>query len=81
VFEAGLWLELGINIPSDLDAQVHGQSAVEQYVALLPRYVTSAAVKSGDVIPTEPRHGALISTRWSMRRTAHPGGQLQIGDR
>ncbi|MCW2689554.1 MAG: virulence factor Mce family protein, partial [Mycobacterium sp.] len=50
--EAVLSLKSGITIPSDLDAQVHSQSAVgEQYVALLPRNGTSAPLKDGDVIP------------------------------
>ncbi|MDV3124473.1 MCE family protein [Mycobacterium sp. 21AC1] len=49
--EAVLSLKSGIDIPSDLDAQVHSQSAVgEQYVALLPRNATSALLKDGDVI-------------------------------
>ena len=46
--EAVLSLKSEVNIPSDLDAEVHSQSAVgEQYVALLPR--------SGDVAATEER--------------------------
>jgi phospholipid/cholesterol/gamma-HCH transport system substrate-binding protein len=50
--EAVLSLKSGVDIPSDLDAQVHSQSAVgEQYVALLPRNGTSAPLKDGDVIP------------------------------
>jgi phospholipid/cholesterol/gamma-HCH transport system substrate-binding protein len=50
--EAVLSLRSGIDIPSDLDAQVHSQSAVgEQYVALLPRNGTAPPLKSGDVIP------------------------------
>jgi phospholipid/cholesterol/gamma-HCH transport system substrate-binding protein len=50
--EAVLSLKSGINIPSDLDAQVHSQSAIgEQYVALLPRNDTSPPLKNGDVIP------------------------------
>lgn len=50
--EAVLSLKSGMKIPSDLDAQVHSQSAVgEQYVALLPRNDTSAPLKNGDVIP------------------------------
>jgi phospholipid/cholesterol/gamma-HCH transport system substrate-binding protein len=50
--EAVLSLKSGIAIPSDLDAQVHSQSAIgEQYVALLPRNGTSAPLKNGDVIP------------------------------
>jgi phospholipid/cholesterol/gamma-HCH transport system substrate-binding protein len=49
--EAVLSLRSDIPIPSDLDAQVHSQSAIgEQYVALLPRDGTSAPLKDGDVI-------------------------------
>ena len=47
---AVLSLESGVDIPSDLDAQVHSQSAVgEQYVALLPRK-DSPPLRNGDVI-------------------------------
>jgi phospholipid/cholesterol/gamma-HCH transport system substrate-binding protein len=50
--DAVLSLKSGIDIPSDLDAQVHSQSAVgEQYVALLPRNSTASPLKGGDVIP------------------------------
>lgn len=50
---AVLSLKSGIDIPSDLDAQVHSQSAVgEQYVALLPRR-ESPPLKNGDVIPAD----------------------------
>jgi phospholipid/cholesterol/gamma-HCH transport system substrate-binding protein len=49
--EALMALKSGIDIPSDLDAQVHSQSAVgEQYVALLPRNGSSPPLKNGDVI-------------------------------
>jgi phospholipid/cholesterol/gamma-HCH transport system substrate-binding protein len=49
---ATLSLNSGIKIPSDLDAEVHSQTAIgEQYVALLPRNGTSAPLKEGDVIP------------------------------
>lgn len=38
--------------PSDLDAEVHSQSAVgEQYVALLPRGGESRPLADGDVVP------------------------------
>ena len=48
---AVLALKSGIEIPSDLDAAVHSQSAVgEQYVTLLPRK-DSPPLKNGDVIP------------------------------
>src|SRR5262249_42607726 len=50
--EAVLSLKSGIDIPSDLVAQVHSQSAIgEQYVELLPRNGTSPPLKNGDVIP------------------------------
>jgi phospholipid/cholesterol/gamma-HCH transport system substrate-binding protein len=50
--EAVLSLKSGIDIPSDLQAEVHSQSAIgEQYVLLLPRNATSPPLKNGDVIP------------------------------
>jgi phospholipid/cholesterol/gamma-HCH transport system substrate-binding protein len=50
--EATLSLNSKYQIPSDLDAQVHSQSAVgEQYVTLLPRNETSPPLRDGDVIP------------------------------
>lgn len=50
---AVLSLKSGIDIPSDVEAQVHSQSAVgEQYVALLPRK-DSRPLKEGDVIPMD----------------------------
>ena len=49
---AVLSLKSGIDIPSDLEAEVHSQSAIgEQYVLLLPRNATSPPLKNGDVIP------------------------------
>ena len=49
--EAVMSLKSDIDIPSDLKAEVHSQSAVgEQYVALLPIDGTSAPLKNGDVI-------------------------------
>jgi phospholipid/cholesterol/gamma-HCH transport system substrate-binding protein len=49
--DAVLKLKSGIDIPSDLTAEVHSQSAVgEQYVALSPRNGNSAPLKAGDVI-------------------------------
>ena len=50
--EALLSLKSGIDIPSDLKAEVHSQTAIgEQYVELLPRNGTSPPLKNGDVIP------------------------------
>jgi len=55
---AELSLKSDVPIPSDLDAQVHSQTAVgEQYVALLPRNATSPPLKNGDVIP--PSHTSV----------------------
>lgn len=49
--EAVLSLRSGVDIPSDLDAEVHSQSAIgEQYVALVPRDGSSRPLRSGDVI-------------------------------
>ncbi len=57
--EAVLSLRSDVKIPSDLDAEVHSQSAVgEQYVALLPRGATAPPLKNGDVIPAGPNVGA-----------------------
>jgi phospholipid/cholesterol/gamma-HCH transport system substrate-binding protein len=50
--EAVLSLRSDVAIPSDLEAEVHSQSAVgEQYVALLPRSGAAPPLKNGDVIP------------------------------
>ncbi|ORV85845.1 mammalian cell entry protein [Mycobacterium interjectum] len=49
---AVLSLKSGIDIPSDLKAEVHSQTAIgESYVELLPRNATSPPLKDGDVIP------------------------------
>jgi phospholipid/cholesterol/gamma-HCH transport system substrate-binding protein len=49
--DAVLSLNSGIDIPSDLEAQVHSQSAIgEQYVALVPRDGASRPLRDGDVI-------------------------------
>lgn len=48
---AELSLKSGIDIPRELKAEVHSQSAIgEQYVELLPRNDTSPPLKDGDVI-------------------------------
>ena len=49
--EAVLSLKSGIDVPSDLRAEVHSQSAIgEQYVALLPRNGDARPLRDGDVI-------------------------------
>ncbi|MCX8564437.1 MlaD family protein [Mycolicibacterium mucogenicum] len=48
---AEMSLKSAINIPSDLQAQVHSQSAIgEQYIELLPRNATARPLRNGDVI-------------------------------
>jgi phospholipid/cholesterol/gamma-HCH transport system substrate-binding protein len=50
--EAVLSLRSDIKIPSDLEAEVHSQTAVgEQYIALLPRSGSAPPLKDGSVIP------------------------------
>ncbi len=50
--DAVLSLKSGIDIPSDLKAEVHSQSAIgEQYVELIPNNGTSRPLKNGDTIP------------------------------
>jgi len=50
--DAVLSLRSGIDIPGDVDAQVHSQSAVgEQFVALIPRGPDGPPLRDGDVIP------------------------------
>ncbi|MEY2457707.1 MAG: phospholipid/cholesterol/gamma-HCH transport system substrate-binding protein, partial [Acidimicrobiaceae bacterium] len=49
--EAVLSLRSDIKIPSDLEAEVHSQTAVgEQYIALLPRSGSAPPLKDGSVI-------------------------------
>jgi phospholipid/cholesterol/gamma-HCH transport system substrate-binding protein len=49
--DATLSLESGVDIPSNLVAEVHSQSAIgEQYVALLPRDGSGPPLKDGDRI-------------------------------
>lgn len=52
--EARLSLRSDIKIPSDLNAEVHSQTAVgEQYVALIPRNDSSEPLSQGDTIPVD----------------------------
>ncbi len=70
---AELSLTSGIDIPRDLRAEVHSQSAIgEQYVELLPRNDTAPPLKDGDVIalddtsvPTDI-NGVLDSVRTGL---------------
>ncbi len=50
--DAVLSLKSGVDIPSNVTAEVHSQSAIgEQYVLLLPRDATAEPLAHGDVIP------------------------------
>ena len=50
--EAVLSLNPDVEIPSDLDAEVHSVSAIgEQYIALIPRQPNAPALRDGAVIP------------------------------
>ena len=50
--QAVLSIDSRFKIPSDVDAEVHSQTAIgELYVALLPRDGTSPPLRDGDVIP------------------------------
>lgn len=52
--DAVLSLRSGIDIPTDLDAAVHSQTAVgEQFVELVPRSGNGPSLKAGDVIPED----------------------------
>lgn len=79
--EAVLTLKSDIEIPSDVDAEVHSTSAVgEQYVSLVPRGA-AAPLRDGDVIPLErssvpPDINALLDST-SRGLEAIPQEQLQ----
>ena len=52
--EAVLSLNAGVEIPADLDAEVHSVSSVgEQFVQLLPRSAGGPVLRNGDVIPMD----------------------------
>ncbi|MEE3062430.1 MAG: MlaD family protein [Actinomycetota bacterium] len=75
---AELSLKSGIDIPSDLKAEVHSQSAVgEQYVELLPRSATARPLRAGDVIAVKdtsvPRdiNSVLDSVRTGLQAIPH----------
>ena len=52
--EAVLSLDSSFQVPSDVDAAVHSQSAIgEMYVALNPRNPASPPLKGGEVIPRD----------------------------
>lgn len=52
--DAVLTMQTGIDIPADLDASVHSQTALgEQFIALVPRSDGGPMLKNGDVIPVD----------------------------
>jgi phospholipid/cholesterol/gamma-HCH transport system substrate-binding protein len=79
---AVLSLRSGIDIPADLDAEVHSVSAVgEQYIALLPRNGEAAPLKNGDVIPASrtsipPNINSLLASA-NTGLKAIPGDDLK----
>ncbi|MDY6995478.1 MAG: MlaD family protein [Actinomycetota bacterium] len=79
---AVLSLNSGIEVPSDLRAEVHSQSAIgEQYVALLPRDGDSRPLRDGDVIgrtdtSTPPDVNTLLADANAGLR-AIPGDDLR----
>lgn len=80
--EAELTLRSDIDIPSDLRAEVHSQSAIgEQYVEFLPRNDTSPPLRAGDVISVEdtfvpPDINSLLGAA-NTGLEAIPGDNLQ----
>ena len=73
--EAVLSLKSGIKIPSDLEAEVHSQSAVgEQYVPLLPRSGEGPVLKDGDVIPQDRTRVPTDVNTVLDDRQPRPGG-------
>lgn len=79
---ADLSLKSDVKVPSDLDAEVHSQTAVgEQYVALLPRSGKGPSLKNGDVIPRNRTsvppniNNLLDATNKGLQ--AIPGGNLK----
>src|SRR6201997_2132938 len=85
--EAVLSLKSGIDIPSDLKAEVHSQSAIgETYVELLPRNGTSPPLKDGDVIrladtSVPPDINALLSAAdTALRAIPHDNLQTVIDE-
>lgn len=80
--EAVMSLRSDTRIPSDLDAQVHSQSAIgEQYIALLPRNGESPPLRNGDVIPLDrssvPPDISAILDATSRGLQAIPGDNLK----
>ncbi|CAA0137640.1 Uncharacterised protein [Mycolicibacterium vanbaalenii] len=79
---AVLALKSGVDIPSNLTAEVHSQSAIgEQYVALLPRDSDSPPLRKGDIIDSArasvpPDINDLLSAT-NQGLTAIPGDNLK----
>ncbi|HTQ21900.1 MlaD family protein [Mycobacterium sp.] len=85
--EAVLSLKSGIDIPSDLKAEVHSQSAVgESYLELLPRNGTSRPLRDGDVIAqadtsVPPDINALLSAaNTALQAIPHDNLQTVINE-
>jgi phospholipid/cholesterol/gamma-HCH transport system substrate-binding protein len=85
--EAVLSLKSGIDIPSDLKAEVHSQTAIgEAYVQLLPRSAGSPPLRDGDVIrltdtSVPPDINALLSaTTTALGAIPHDNLQTVVNE-
>ncbi len=83
---AELSLRSDVDIPADLDAEVHSVSAIgEQYVALLPRGGDGPSLKNGDVIPLSrtsvpPDINALLNAANGGLEAIPPGNLKTVVD-
>ncbi|RDH80047.1 MCE family protein [Mycolicibacterium moriokaense] len=76
---AVLSLKSGIDVPSDLRAEVHSASAIgEQYLALLPRSGDAPPLRDGDVIPVA--HTSVPPDVNTLLAEANAGLQAIPGD-
>lgn len=85
--EAVLSLKSGIDIPSDLKAEVHSQTAIgETYVDLLPRNATSPPLKDGDKIRVADTsvppdiNGLLSATNTALAAIPHDNLQTVVDE-
>jgi phospholipid/cholesterol/gamma-HCH transport system substrate-binding protein len=84
---AALSLRSGTDIPADLDAQVHSQTALgEQFVELVPRSGNGPVLKNGDVISADRAklppdiNTLLAATNAGLRAIPHDNLQTAIDE-
>jgi phospholipid/cholesterol/gamma-HCH transport system substrate-binding protein len=80
--EAVLSLKSDVEIPRDVKAEVHSQSAVgEQYVELLPKSASATALRNGDVISRDetsvPPDVNVLLNQTNTGLEAIPAGNLK----